>query len=116
MIEYSEEYEAYVIEFDDAVICWDDEPDDSCTQVAEDVRNAYFQNIKHIAETIYDEIKGMFDVADADDVISKLGKPVINPDNGQVAYNESLFDDEHIISFEYLDDEFNDIQYVSVDG
>ena len=41
---------------------------------------------------------------------------MIYPDNGQVTYCESRFDDGHIISFEYLDDDFNEIQYVSVDG
>ena len=116
MIKYSEEYKAYVIEFDDAVILWYDEPDESCAQVAENVRNSYLRNINRIAEVIFDEIKDFFDVEDADDVISKLGKPVINPDNGQVTYCECTFDDEHIISFEYMDDEFSDIDYVTVDG
>lgn len=115
MIEYNEEYGAYTIEFDDVVICWQDEPDDG-SQIAEDVRNAYNHNIRHIAETIYDEIKDMFDVKDVDEVISKLGKPMIDPDNGQVTYCNSSFDTIHVISFEYLDDAFNDIQYVSVDG
>ena len=116
MIHYSEEYKAYVIEFDDAVVLWDDEPDNSCAQVAEDVRKAYYNNIRHIAEVIYDEINGIFDVEDADDVISKLGKPIIAPDKCQVTYCECTFDDMHIISFEYMDDEFTDIDYVAVDG
>ena len=116
MIDYNEEYGAYLIEFDDAVICWDDEPDDGCMQTAEDVRNAYQNNIRHIAEVIYDEIKDMFDLADADEVIAKLGRPMIYPDNGQVTYCDSRFDDMHIISFEYLDDTFDEIEYVSVDG
>lgn len=116
MIDFSEEYEAYAVEYDDAVICWDDEPEDDCEQIADNVRSAYYRNIKHIAEVIYDEIKDTFDVTGVDDVISKLGKPVIYPDNGQVTYCDSQFDDVLIISFEYLDDDFNEIQYVSVDG
>ena len=116
MIEYNEEYDAYVIEFEDAVICMEDEPDDSFIQTAEEVRNAYLNNIRHIGQTIYDEVKDIFDVTDENDVISKLGKPAIYPDNGQVSYFSHSFDDMHIISFEYLDDEFDDIQYVTIDG
>lgn len=116
MIAYNEELDAYAVELDDAVICWDDEPEEHGEQIADAVRSAYYRNIKHIAEVIYDEIKDTFDVSGVDDVISKLGKPMIYPDNGQVTYCESRFDDGHIISFEYLDDDFNEIQYVSVDG
>lgn len=116
MLNYNDDYEAYVLEFDDAIICWEEEPDKDYEEIANDIRQSYNRNIKHIAETIYDEIKDMFDIADVDEVISKLGKPQINPDNGQVVYCENSFDDTHIISFEYLDDEFNEIEYVSVDG
>lgn len=116
MIKFSNEYGAYALELNDMTICWDDEPDDSAEQMAESVREAYHRNIRIIAEAVYDEIKDMFDVQDVDEVIAKLGKPVINPDNGEVTYTESSFDDIHVISFEYLDDEFNEIQYVSVDG
>lgn len=58
----------------------------------------------------------MFDITDVDEVVSKLGKPQIYPDNRQVSYCENSFDDAHIISFEYLDDEFNEIEYVLIDG
>ncbi|HAG13750.1 MAG TPA: hypothetical protein DCG49_07810 [Ruminococcus sp.] len=116
MIEYNEEYDAYAVEFEDAVICWDDEPDDDYAEVAAAVRKAYHQNIRHIAEVILEEIREMFAVQTVDEVIEKLGRPTINPDNGQVTYDESRFDAEHIISFEYLDDDFDEIQYVSIDG
>ena len=46
----------------------------------------------------------------------KLGKPVIDYDNGQVNYFEQSFDDMHIFTFEFLDDEFRDLQYFSIDG
>ena len=31
-------------------------------------------------------------------------------------YCEQTFDDIHIFSFEFLDDEFNEMQYFSIDG
>lgn len=116
MLEYNDDYEAYILEYEDVIICWEEEPDEGYEKIANDVRNAYNRNMKHIAEAIYGEIKEMFDITDVDEVISKLGKPQIYPDNGQVAYCENSFDDAHIISFEYLDDEFNEIEYVLIDG
>lgn len=37
-------------------------------------------------------------------------------DNGRIDYCEQSFDDMHIFSFEFLDDEFKDLQYFSIDG
>ncbi len=116
MIEFNDEIGAYVIEYDDAFICWEEEPDDDYQKIADDVRNAYNRNIKHIAKAVFTEIKEIFNVADVEEVIAKLGKPQIYIDNEQVVYCENSFDDTHIISFEYSDNEFKDIQYVSVDG
>ena len=51
-----------------------------------------------------------------EEIEEKLGKPMIDIDNGQVTYCEQTFDDIHIFSFEFLDDEFNEMQYFSIDG
>lgn len=116
MLVYNDDFESYILEFEDVIICWEEKPDEDYEEIANDVRKAYNCNIKHIARTIYAEIKDVFDIKDIDEVISKLGKPQIYPDNGQVVYCENSFDYSHIISFEYLDDEFKEIQYISIDG
>ena len=116
MIKYDDDIGAYVIEYDDVIVCWEEEPEGSRQAAADDVRAAYNRNIRHIAEAVLDEIKEIYDVTDADEVISKLGKPQIYPDNGEVVYCEHSFDDTHIISFEYSDNDFTDIDYVSIDG
>ena len=116
MLKYNDDYEAYILEFEDVIFCWYEEPDENYEEIANALRKAYNRNIRHIAEAIYAEIKDIFDVTDVDEVISKLGKPQIYPDNGQVTYCEQTFDDSHIIDFEYLDDEFNEIEYISIDG
>ena len=116
MLVFEEESEAYVYELEDVYICWDEEPEDDYEEIAIFVRNAYIKNIKHISETIYEEVKNFFTVKNADEVISKIGKPYIYPDNGKVEYFESKLDSDHLISFEYLDDTFDNIQFVSVDG
>ena len=51
-----------------------------------------------------------------DEIKEKLGRPVIDCDNGQVNYFEQSFDDTHIFTFEFLDDEFKHLQYFSIDG
>ena len=116
MLIFEEDLEAYVCELEDVYVCWDEEPEGDYEEVAISVRNAYNKNIKHIAETIYEEAKSIFSIKSADEVISKIGKPHIFPNNGQVEYFESKLDSDHLISFEYLDDTFDNIQYVSVDG
>lgn len=116
MLKYSDDYGAYILEFEDVIFCWDEQPDDNYEEIANNLREAYNRNIGRIAEAVYAEIEDIFDVADVDEVISKLGKPQIYPDNGQVTYCENIFDNLHIISFEYSDDEFSEIEYISIDG
>ena len=116
MSKYSGEPEGYTLEFEDVIFCWDEQPDDNYEEIANNLREAYVRNIRRISEEIYAEIKDLFDIKDIDEVIAKLGKPQIYPDNGQVVYCENSFDNLHIISFEYSDDEFNEIEYISIDG
>ena len=44
------------------------------------------------------------------------GRSIIDLDNGRVDYCKQSFDDIPIFSFEYLDDEFKDLQYFSING
>ena len=46
----------------------------------------------------------------------KLGKPTIYPESGVVDYLEQSFDDIHIFRFEFLDDEFKELEYFQIDG
>ena len=116
MLKYNEDYEAYILESDDMIFCWNEDPGDKYDETASALKTAYTGNIKHIAKCIYDELKGVLDITDIDEVISKLGRPRIDPDIGQVVYCENRFDGSHIISFEYYDDKFEDIEFVTVDG
>ena len=116
MIGYNEEIGAYTIEYDDVIVCWDEEPDEDCRKQADAVRKAYNEHVRDIAQVIYDETGEFFGVSDVDEVIAKLARPQIYPDNGQVVYCEHTLDNEHIITFEYSADDFSDIEYVAVDG
>lgn len=115
MIEYNKDFRAYAIDFDDAIVLWDEEPGDNCMEIAKELRDAYYRNLRHIAEVIMEEIQDIYEVTDVDEVIDKLEKPAIRPEAEEVTYCYHRFDDEHIITFEYSG-EFEDIRYVTVDG
>ena len=36
--------------------------------------------------------------------------------NGKVTYCEQTFDNVHIFTFEFLDEEFKELQYFAIDG
>lgn len=115
MIEYNKNFGAYAVEFDDAIILWDDEPDENYMETAQKLRDAYYRNIRKIAEAIMEDIQDIYEVTDVDEVIDKLDKPAIRPEIEEVTYCYHRFDNEHIIIFEYRG-EFEKIGYVSVDG
>ena len=42
--------------------------------------------------------------------------PIIEPDRDAVTYCEQTFDDTHIFSFTFWDNEFTDLHYFAIDG
>ena len=76
----------------------------------------YNTHLNLIVQFVMLNITEVFGKFSSDEIKEKLGKPVINYDNGQVNYLEQSFDDMHIITFEFLDDEFSELQYFSIDG
>ena len=116
MLKYNVDQEAYILESDDMMVCWDEYPGDNYQEIAAALKTAYCQNISHIAKCIFDEVKSVLGLTSVDEVISKLGRPQIYPDIGQVFYCENRFAGSHIIYFEYYDDEFEDIDFVTIEG
>ena len=47
---------------------------------------------------------------------NKLGKPIIDYNQGTVSYCEQTFDDWHLFEFEFLDDQFEILKCFSVNG
>lgn len=116
MIQYSDKYGAYAFETNNVVICWDEKPGEDAEEIATRTADLYLKNIDNIAQYILDEIQDTFEVSDINEVKEKISRPIINIDNGQVTYCEQLFDDMHIFSFEYMDDEFQELEYFAIDG
>ena len=117
MVAFDENYDAYMLELDGVLFRWEEKPDAAAEQAAERTACAYHKNIRKIAEFLIDDlIRDIWGISDPDQVIARLGRPQIAPGLRQVVYCEHLFDQLHVISFEYLDDEFLRLQAVDLDG
>ena len=80
------------------------------------ISEKYNAQLDSIVEFMMLDITAAFGDFSTDEIKEKLGKPVIDYDNGQVNYLEQSFDDIHIFTFEFMDDEFQDLKYFSMDG
>ena len=65
---------------------------------------------------IYIVIRDWYGDVTIDEVKTRIGIPVIEPERDDVTYCEQTFDDTHIFSFTFWDDEFKDLQYFAIDG
>lgn len=111
------EKEEYTLELENCIICWDEKPETDVSDYAKKINDNYMENINSIAIAINKEIGDFFGkVFSVDELISKLGKPQIYIDNGQAVYCDHELDQTHIISFEFLADDFSNIHYISIDG
>ncbi len=117
MITFNETYDAYMLEKDGILFRWEDKPDAEAEAAAVRAAAAYHKNIRKIAGFLIDDlIRDIWGISDPDQVIARLGRPQIALGLRQVVYCEHLFDQLHVISFEYLDDEFLQLQAVDLDG
>ena len=104
------EYEAENLLFE-----WDKEPE-NIEEIVKPMIETYKKNLNHIAEEIFKEVKDIFGVQSVEQVIEQLGQPTIDAENGIITYCEHTMDDVHIITVEFADDNFSEVQFVSIDG
>ncbi len=115
-VPFDEKSGTYRIEKDDMIFSFDEKPGDNCENEINKYSAAYKNQLSSIIEFMTPDITGMYGKVTKDEILQKLGKPIIDYMNGTVTYCEQLFDDSHIFTFEFLDDEFKDLQYFSIDG
>ena len=117
MVPFNEIYDAYILEQEGILFRWEEQPDAAAEAAASGAAAAYHKNIREIAKFLIDDlIRDIWGISDPEQVIAMLGRPQIAPALRQVVYCEHLFDKLHVISFEYLDDEFLHLQAVDLDG
>ena len=116
IMEFNEDLEQFIFEYNGLMFAWDEEPEEGYMEKVKTISEQYNTHLNSIVEFMMSDITEVFGEFGLDEIKEKLGKPVIDYDNGQVNYHEQSFDDIHIFTFEFLDDEFKDLQYFSIDG
>ena len=115
-MEFRKDLGQYVYEYEGLLFAWDEEPEEDIQNTVESLAENYFKNLDVIIDFMLSDIKEIYGEVTVEDVKEKLGKPVIDYNNGKVTYCEQSFDDCHIFEFEFMDDAFEDLQYFSIDG
>lgn len=113
---YHDAPESYVTEINNILFESEEEQNERQIHHLTKIAEHYYDAFDRIVEFMMPDLKLVYGVLDKELVKEKLGKPTIDYDNGTVKYLEQSFDDIHIFVFEFLDDEFQDIQYFSIDG
>lgn len=115
-MEFSEALGQFALEYNGLIFAWDEEPEEGYMEQVKTIYENYNTHLNSIVEFMMPDITQIFGAFSHDEVKEKLGKPVIDYDRRQVSYLEQAFDDMHIFTFEFTDDEFEDLEYFSVDG
>lgn len=113
---FDDDLEMYVSEIDGIIFACEDEPTVDYEESLQDVAKKYWSNLDYIIEFMMPDLQEVYGDIDTEMVKAKLGRPTVDFDNGRVDYCEQSFDDMHIFSFEFLGDEFKELQYFSIDG
>lgn len=116
MIKFNKDLEAYTLEIDGILFSWEEEPEGDYESEAQIIAENYKNNLSKIIDFISEDIREVYGDMELEEIKENLGKPIIDIYNGQVTYCEQTFDDIHIFSFEFLDDEFSELQYFGIDG
>lgn len=115
-MEFNDELGLYTFETDGIIFSWEEEPQGDYEEEAKVIAANYKKHLPQIIDFMLPDLEEAYGETEVDEVKEKLGKPIIDMENGQVAYCEQMFDDIHIFSFEFLDDEFAELQFFAIDG
>lgn len=113
---YDELLKQYAWSYEGIQFCWDEKPTDANVDTAKLLATNYHKNIDSIVTFIHNEILDYYGDVTIDEVKTRIGMPIIEPERDTVTYCEQTFDDTHIFSFTFWDDEFTDLHYFAIDG
>lgn len=113
---FDEKLGTYVIEIKGIIFESGTEQGDTYISSLDKIADNYYNALNGIVKFMMPDLELTYGKLDEELIREKLGKPTIDYDNGTVKYLEQSFDGFHIFEFEFLDDEFTDIQYFSIDG
>ena len=115
-MEFDEDLEQFKCETAGLIFVWNEEPDKDVSDVVDMLTENYYLHLNDIVHFMLPDLQQIYGQVDVETVKDKLGKPIIDYDNGIVTYVEQNFDDLHIFEFEFLDDAFEKLQYFSING
>ena len=115
-MEFDRNLGQYKCENNGLIFVWDEEPDGEVSDVVDMLTENYYLHLNDIVSFMLPDLQQVYGVVDIETIKEKLGKPIIDYDNGKVTYAEQSFDPMHIFLFEFLDDAFEQLQYFSIDG
>ena len=98
------------------IFVWDEQPAEDVRDVIDMFTENYYSHMDDIVHFMLTDLQQVYGDISVEIVKDKLGKPIIDYENGRVTYTEQSFDDIHIFEFEFLDDAFEKLQYFSIDG
>ena len=113
---YDERLRQYTFTYEGIQFCWVEKPTDANVDTVKLLATNYHKNIDFIVTFIHNEIQDYYGDVTIDEVKTRIGTPIIEPERDAVTYCEQTFDDTHIFSFTFWDNEFKDLHYFAIDG
>ena len=113
---YNGESEQFECDFEGIVFAVDQEPDENDKNNVRLFAQNYAAHLDKIVKFMLPDLKDVYGKVTAKDVKAKLGKPRIDLGRYLVTYLEQTFDSEHIFEFEFMDDEFDELENFVIDG
>lgn len=114
-ITFDDDLQQYVCDYNGILFSWDEEPEEY-EELIEKLSKSYWDKIDSIARYISADLEEMYGTHSVEQIKEKLGQPNIDPDRGEINYLEHTFDEEHIFTLEYMDDELEELSYFIVNG
>ena len=112
---FDEDLKQYSVEHNGILFTWDEEPKEY-EDLIEKLSKEYWNKIDSIARYISAELEEMYGAHSIEQIKEKLGIPNIDLDRSEINWLEHTFDDVHIFTLQYLDDEFENLSYFIVNG
>ncbi|CDZ75638.1 hypothetical protein ING2D1G_1501 [Peptoniphilus sp. ING2-D1G] len=115
-MDFDESLQQYTYAYEDLIFVWDELPKENFHEIVEVLADSYHENFDGILDFILPNLREIYGDVTREDVENKIGKPIINPENETVTYCDQSFDSWHIFTFEFSNNNFEDLNYFSVDG
>ena len=113
---FNEKTEQFECDFKGIFFAVDHEPDENDKNNVRLLAENYAVRFDKIVKFMLPDLKEIYGKVTAKDAKAKLGKPTINLSRYTVSYMEQSFDGDHIFEFEFMDDEFDELENFTIDG